>query len=220
MKRIALLGLLLPFIFACTEYRYTASNQKDVVTVKGNGFVNDYGHTYTVVSSEVKDGNWKVQDSRCYIIFDVLNINYDINLKEVLPSVIKYAAILPDGEFDYGDPISVWWGTMSGGYFDIGLDYYQLKSGAGHHEISFFYKDDPGSDTIHFYISHDGNGETPEKYGEKELEEVTEFISVPVKGLASGYRNVYLHILEYSVGNTGAMVPTEKEVPLSYMVLF
>lgn len=149
-------GLLL--LSACKfEDTYTETNVQDLVTVKGDNLVNDYGYTLTVVQDGVGANHWKVEGVRYLAVFDILNRQLDINLKEMIRS--REATIEQYEESgDYPtDPVFPFLASFSGGYLNLAFTISKAKNSDNAHPVYFFYEVADNQMTLH--IVHHGDGE-------------------------------------------------------------
>ena len=154
-----LLCSLLTFSACNFEDSYTQTNVQDLVTVKGDNLVNDYGYTLTVTQDAVGRANWQSEGARYYAIYDVLNRNFDIYLKEVIRSREELPLRYDDQQEYPTDPIEPYVAAFSGGYLNIGLYIYKAKNTNNAHVVRFFYE----MESTHMYVHvvHYGSNEDP-----------------------------------------------------------
>ena len=86
MKKILfpLLCCLVAFWSCNMKGSYSANNVQDIVTVGDHELVSDTGVKYYVLEVP-KDAPALEVGKRYYIVFDILNIDYDISVSSVIP---------------------------------------------------------------------------------------------------------------------------------------
>jgi hypothetical protein len=136
---------------------YTQTNVQDLVTVKGDDLINDYGYTLTVVQDAVGAVNWKVEGARYLALYDVLNRQLDISLKEMLRSREVFMDAYEESEDYPTDPIEPFVAAFSGGYLNIGLYISKAKNTNNAHPVRFYLKKE--NSQLYLYVVHSGNGE-------------------------------------------------------------
>jgi hypothetical protein len=159
---------LLMFTACKLEDSYTQTNVQDLVTVKGDYLVNDYGYSLTVVQDAVGAVNWKVEGARYLALYDVLNRNLDINLKEMVRS--RQASLTEyDESVEYPtDPVEPYMAAFSGGYLNLGFFITKAKNSDNAHPIRFFY--DVVDNQMTMYVVHYGNNEDLRTMSKDDLE--------------------------------------------------
>ena len=177
--------LLIASLFACwscnLEDTYTETNVRDMVNVVDGLLYNDYGYNLAVVEDAVGEAKWKVNGTRYLALFDILNRNLDIRLKEVLRTPVVEAEPLVDPEELAQDPVDLLIQGLSGGYFNIGLTITRNKASNNAHVINFYYKMDSNIMTI--YVEHEGYGEDPVHMSEDDLISEDRMFSIPLEDL-------------------------------------
>lgn len=179
----AVLGLLAA---SCNmEDVYTINNADDIVTVKGDYLVSDYGTTYLVTEDKTGSTDWRKDDTRLYVLFDVLNRSLEISLKEAHPFTIQEAEPLSVLEETPKDPVVVALQNVSGGYVNLALQIYKEKGTECPHDISFQYRMNPNGYTLELFVLHEGNNENPTVVPEDDLKTEIRFYSIPVTALVT-----------------------------------
>jgi len=148
---------LLMFTACKFEDTYTQTNVQDLVTVKGDDLVNDYGYTLNVVQDAVGAVNWKVEGARYLALYDVLNRQLDISLKEMVRSREVFLFDYDETEEYPTDPIEPYVVAFSGGYLNIGLYVSKAKNTNNAHPITFYLEEN--NNQLNLYVVHAGNGE-------------------------------------------------------------
>lgn len=157
-KHILFLICGLVLLTACKfEDTYTQTNVQDLVTVKGDDLVNDYGYVLTVVQDGVGAINWKVEGARYLALFDILNRDMHINLKEVVRSREATLMEYEESQEYPDDPVEPYMATFSGGFLNLGFFISKAKNSNNSHPIRFFSEIEDNHMTL--YVVHTGNGE-------------------------------------------------------------
>jgi len=177
--------LLIASLFACwsckLEDTYTETNVKDMVNVIDGLLYNDYGYNMAVVEDAVGEAKWKIEGARYLALFDILNRDLDIRLKEMLRSSIVEAEPLDDPEELTQDPVDLLIQGFSGGYYNIGLTITRAKSSNNAHAFHFYYTVE--NNFMKLYIEQEGNGEDPVHMSEDDLIAEDRMFSIPVDKL-------------------------------------
>lgn len=176
-----LIGCLFVFSSCKLEDTYTQSNVMDLVTVKGDYLVNDYGYTLTVTQDAVGRQNWQVEGARYYALFDILNRQLEISLKEMVRSRQETLMEYDESQEYPTDPVEPYMATYSGGYLNLGFDITVAKNTNNAHPIRFYYKMDGTNMTIH--VVHTGNGEDLRNMSKDDLEYEERMYHIPVEEL-------------------------------------
>ena len=168
-KHILFLICGLALLTACKfEDTYTQTNVQDLVTVKGDDLVNDYGYTLTVVQDGVGASNWKVEGARYMALFDILNRQMDINLKEMVRSREASMAEYEDSQEYPDDPVEPYMAVFSGGYLNLGFYISKAKKSDNSHPIHILYEVEDNHMTLH--VVHYGSGEDLRTMSKDDLE--------------------------------------------------
>ena len=160
---------------------YQAQNMRDIVTMDQGRLVNDNGVVFNIV--EVGEDVPELEEGyRYYVLFDILNQNLDIFVKDAVRTKIINAQPVPDNldEIEADDPIEVSFYNLGAHYWDIGLYYYDQDRSDFYHTFPVYYGLEDGGQKLHLYVFHEGDDENPAKMSMDEL--VTRFIviSVPI----------------------------------------
>ena len=179
-KLIPILLAFLPLAVSCKlDDTYTQTNVQEMVTVKEGVLLNDNGYVFNVTEDALGADKWKIEGNRYLALFDILNRDLDIRLKEVVKVSIVSPAEYDEAEEYPADPLSPEIASVSGGYLNLGLGYYKAKGSNAAHPIRF-YEEVKG--TVHYiHITHEGNGEDPTRMDEKDLETAIAVFSLPLK---------------------------------------
>ena len=166
---------------AFTEDVFMMTNVNQFVTVGGNSLLDDYGTVFTV-TEDYTDGAWKTEGQRLYILFDILNRDYEISLTAYAPAVIQNMNMLSDVPLDTADPVVISDSSVSpNAYLNLVLEYYALKDGAAEHSFELGYIDD--GNTLALYLTHEGAGENPAAMDSDLLVSDSVFLSFPISGI-------------------------------------
>lgn len=161
---ITLLALALTLTSCKLDDTFSASNLHAFVTVKGGTFVDDAGGSCTIVQ-DLTDKGWNEEDSRHFIIYDILNRNWDIMLREYYRARIQAPV---NGWPEEGwetqpgtDPVVFVTHSFSGGYLNLVLQYYYKPDTDCPHDMVLLYQEREADDELHLVLKHTGNGENP-----------------------------------------------------------
>lgn len=211
MRKFVLLLCCLAAAWSCKlDGTYYVQNTQDFVTLNEGVLVNDYGAVYhiTQVASDkvpvpTNDGQ------RFFVLFDILNANYDILLKNSVP--VPIPTPVPAGETtEMGDPVGIALHNIGPNYLNLGINYYKLKGSSKIHSFSVQYKKETATNEITFLLCHDGGDENPAAVeDESTLEIATQMLSIPIKQgdwTPSGI-NLSCNILKEKAGGGYEVVP-------------
>lgn len=193
-----LIPFLLASLFACwscnLDDTYTQTNVREMVNVEGAKLLNDYGYELTVVEDQVGAANWQIDGARYLALYDILNRNLDIRLKEVIRSYKQDATLLGDGiELPQG-PVELFAQGISGPYYNVGFNFYRAKNSNYAHPIHFYYK--IVNNHLYIYIAHADNGENPVQMSEDDLVTESRMFSIPTDNFTNVYR---ISLVLYSI---------------------
>ena len=178
-----LIPLLMASLFACWSCElkdtYTQTNVRDMVNVKGDNLVNDFGYTLNVVEDAVGAAKWKVDGARYYAVYDILNRNLDIRLKETHRATIQEADELADAEQLSKDPVLLTLEGICGGYINLGFSITRQKNSNFAHVLRFHYKVE--NNYMKLYVEHEGNGEDEAHMESSELVTEDLMFSIPME---------------------------------------
>ncbi len=163
--------------------QFSVSNMNDLVTVYSQTLlINDYNTSYTITEDQ-SDHQWAVGD-RLVILFDILNRDYDISLRDYVKCIVSTPTPVPeDQEPSLGeDPVMVNTCTISGGYVNMELVYYVKTGSSFPHRIAMEYQDDGYA--LNLFLIHEGNGENPATTDKGSLTTVVAPYSFSLDGLA------------------------------------
>ena len=185
MKKYIPLLILMASLFACwsckLEDTYTETNVRSMVTVKDGLLFNDYGYTLTVTEDAVGADNWKIEGARFLALFDILNRDLDIRLKEALRARIQEADVLTDPEELIKDPVEIMVQGLSGGYLNLGFTITRARNSNHAHPFRFYYTVE--NNYMKLYIEHDGNGEDIVHMSSDDLISENRMFSIPLEDL-------------------------------------
>lgn len=206
MRKFIVLLLCLTAFWSCKiNGSYYVENCKDIVTLDEGSLINDYGVIYNlsdVASDKVVIPT--VSGRRYYIVFDIMNANYDIRLKNTIDISNLQALPETDPAPTAHDPVSIVLYHISPNWLDLGFQYYKGKESTYIHGFNAQYVHEPGTDEITFTFYHSGNDENPASVSEEALEQVTQLFSIPLTGYGwtpTGV-NITCHILQKTSDGT------------------
>lgn len=191
---ILLLGLVMGLTSCHFEDVFTATNLRAFVTVKEGTLVDDTGGSCSIVQDGT-DGAWKTEDARLYILYDILNRNWDIALKGYLTCIIQNtepAPVVEEGEEVQEvqlDPIIPVDHSFGGGYFNFVLDYYLLPGAETPHDMHLYAGKNGAEDALMLRLIHEGNGENPAAMSIDQLKTARRAYCFPISTTLS---NIYL----------------------------
>ena len=190
MKKYLTALLFLVFAVSGCEFKdvFYITNTADMVTVTEGQIVNDYGYVYAITQDNT-DKAWNEEDgARLYIVFDVLNRQYDIALKQYLKATVSQpvnGVPLPEEGGALGaDPVEVINNRISGGYLNLVMQYYRMPSSDHVHRMSIRYIDNAETNTLELRLLHDGNGENPAQRSSSDLVQDACVYCFPLEGMA------------------------------------
>jgi len=210
-----LAGCLLTTVSCNIEDTFYMEGVQDLVTAQENGvFLSDYATAYTL-KEDKSDGLW-VKGNRYLITFDILNRDYEITLKGYQDCYVSTPVAASEEALAGEDPVAINAQSISGGYVNLHLSYYQKKEGSYTHQIRMAYEDHPEKAELQLFLVHDGNAENPVNYSNEELESVDRLYSFPLQGLvAEGQsRIITLTLYELSTTSAGIQEVTQKNYRL------
>ena len=159
---------------------YNAKNVQDIITVTDQQLVSDTGVKYYPIEI-AKDAPALEEGKRYYIIFDVLNINYDINITSVIPVQIVTAQAADENEtITAHDPVKIIFNWIGRSYIDLAFSYYYDVSSNSAHDVFARYSLTNGGGHLNIALYHDGNNENPAAMDEKLLKTENRIISIPI----------------------------------------
>lgn len=176
--------LLIPLIFSLVAAwscnvgtTYSATNVQDIVTIVEHQLVSDSGVLYTVTAAP-KDMQELQEGHRYYLLFDILNQNFEIEIK----SVIDVDIITPEPEtgapVSAHDPVVIQFNYIGNKYIDLAFSYYYNPAGNYAHRT--FVQSDYENKKLKLTLYHDGNDENPTKMDEEILKQKTCIVSIPL----------------------------------------
>ena len=196
--------LLIPLVcsliaaWSCNvESTYRATNVQDIVTVIQNQLVNDSGVLYTI-SSTPKDMPELIEGNRYYMLFDILNRQFEIDIKSVINIDIINPGEDTGEELTAHDPIIIQFNYIGKKYIDLAFTYYYDPTSNCAHDV--FVHSIYENKQLKLRLYHDGNNENPVMMSEDLLKQKTRIISIPL-----GDREVN------SVSITTDLLGTDKE---------
>ena len=181
-KFIPLLFCSLFALWSCKlEDTFTQTNVQDLVTFHEGQLINDYGYPLNVVQDAVGSSKWQIPEARFYVIYDILNRQLDIYLKELVRSTIL-EPLAYNEEVEYAkDPLVPVMAGYSGGYLNLGFNYYRAKNSNNAHPI-YFYSEVKNSH-LYIHVVHEGNNEDPVHMAEGDLEGQSGVFSLNLKNV-------------------------------------
>jgi hypothetical protein len=174
--------LLIPLIFCLVAAwscnvgtTYSATNVQDIVTIVEHQLVSDGGVLYTVTSAP-KDMQELQEGHRYYLLFDILNQNFEIDIKSVVPIDIIIPEEAPVKEVEAHDPVIIQFNYIGKKYIDLAFTYYYDPTSNCAHDVFVHYFLE--NKQLKLTLYHDGNDENPTKMSEDLLKEKTRIISI------------------------------------------
>lgn len=183
-KYFLLLVCCLAAAWSCKlEGSYNQSNVQDFVTLTEGQLVNDYGTVFTIrnVASD-KVPVPTVEGKRYFLLFDILNVDLDITLKN--STEVTTLPVTPAEETapPAHDPVSLAFYNITPSYLNLGLTYYRLKNSDLLHTFTVEYEKEKATNYITLILYHDGGDENPATVeDESALEEDYALLSIPLK---------------------------------------
>ena len=176
---------------------FYVTNANDLVTVTEGALVNDLGYIYTI-QTDATDKGWNQEGSRLYIVFDIVDRQWNITLHEYTPVTIAPVKIgFPtdeEGNPLTGDPVDVVNNGISGGYLNLVLKYYRKPGSEAPHTMQLYYNDKPADSQLELRLFHEGNGENPVQMSASDLVQDTAVYSFPLEGMVpkGSYRTLII----------------------------
>ena len=167
MKKLLFIALAaILALTGCSTNSALLYNQMTMGQVRGADIISDDGLTYVVADNEAS-ADYTGQ-SRILIVFDVLEKldaenTYSIRLTDFAPVTVSTPVKRTSQSDDWfgDDGINLQSGWFSGGYMNVYATITKLQGSATAHRISLMLDDTAdNSDTLHFYLKHNGFGET------------------------------------------------------------
>lgn len=160
---------------------YYVENAPDIVNVIDSRLINDQGVVYTITDKATTNLPNLEDGKRYYIVFDILNQQFDILLRNVTPVSIITPAILPDETEGLGsDPIKIQFAQGNRSYIDLGIAY-PVAAGSNYaRQLKFYYTLENADSQLNIHIFYDGNNENPTKMEEKDLKSEFSVFSIPI----------------------------------------
>ena len=179
MKKYILILMtgLLAAVSCSLEDVYQRTNVDDILMYYEGKLCNDYGTVYTVTGNEAA-GNWKQEGKRFYTVFDILNRNFDITIKELHEFENITSTPTEEEKPELGDPVQLIVGTVSGGFVNILFRTYSDKKSDYEQKVSFLHKFN-GSE-LQLFMVFDGNHENPAEKDVENLESKEHYVCIPI----------------------------------------
>lgn len=179
--------LIITSLIACWSCNlkdtYTQTNVRDMVNVDKGILFNDFGYVLNPVEDAVGADKWKIEGARFYAIYDILNRDLDVRLKEMYRSQFVEAEELENPEELSKDPLELDVQGISGGYINLGFVFTRLKKSNNAHVINFYYEME--NNTMNLYVEHLGFNEDVLHEDEDDLATEERMFSIPTKDLPS-----------------------------------
>lgn len=170
MKKLVLALVCLATLCACQmEDVFVITNCSNFVSVIDGKMTDDSGGVATITESDVQESTWNKEGARWYVIYDVLNRNYDLKLKSVEPCTVVDSELLPE-EVQPGGPIVPGENYLSAKYFNLRIAQYRKKGSDYPYSAKLYYTVKSGAQ-LQFRIVCDDNGENPVNMDESLLEQ-------------------------------------------------
>lgn len=160
---------------------YHVENAQDIVNVTNSRIINDFGVEYTLTDKASTQLPSLEEGKRYYIVFDVLNQQLEIVLRNVLPVSVVSPADLPDETETLGsDPIKIQFGQANRSYVDFGISYPVAVGSNYARQIRIYYTLENADSQLNIHIFYDGNHENPVTMDDKDLKAESGVFSIPI----------------------------------------
>lgn len=161
------------------EGSYSATNVQDIVTIVEHQPMNDLGVQYTI-TKKAQDTPELTEGNRYFMLFDILNRQYEISVKSASPvEILPAQAVDPAEEIKGHDPIQIYFNWIGSRYMDLAIGYYFDEKSNYARTFQARYSLDEAS-TLNVFLYLDGNNENPASMDENNLKQNTHFISIPI----------------------------------------
>lgn len=201
MKKYILILCCLLAAWSCKlDGSYYVENTQDFVTLIDGVLANDNGVIYTLQSvASDKVPVPAVNGQRYFLVFDILDANLNILLKNSLTVPVMPA--LPAGEVvpPYDDPVNVGIYNIGPKYLNLGLTYYRAKNSDFSHTFQVQYAREAATNELNLYLYHGGNHENPAEVEDAStLETAVQMLSIPygIYGWDPSGITLTVHILQ------------------------
>ena len=214
MKKLIPLMLLCSLLacWSCNiEDTYTQTNVQEMLTVVEGSLKTDGGYTLTVTEDLVGPSVWRQEGARFLGLFDILNRNLDVTLKQVEPAIIQPCPDYVASEDEPQDPCELYYATVSGGYVNLGIANYRSKTSNFAHTYSFFHENTDVDLTL--YIFHNGNSEDITHMSKDQLDVESRIFSLPISNVAS-FMSINIVMYGFSSDATGNTIVKKLELYL------
>lgn len=167
-------------------YLYSDTSIGNIVDGK---FITDEGNIYNIVQQNYP-GNL-FESKRAMVLSDILKKTgentYDIKLIEfadvLVKDVVKQSSLVNQDELGH-NAADIVRGWGSGGYLNLLISFTHTRASKTPHIINLLFDDiNSNSDTLKFTLFHNGNGETLEDEGAKDIEVDNSYVSFPINDL-------------------------------------
>ena len=167
MKKFAFVALAAMLAFTgCNFDNALLYNQMTMGQVSGSNIVTDEGITYVVTENET-ESDYTGQE-RIVFRFDVLEKGTSENTYSI--RLLDYATVFVSDPVNKSSQSEEWFGNdginlesgwFSGEYLNLYLTITMLQGSKTEHRVRLMFDDTAdNSDTLHFYLKHNGFGET------------------------------------------------------------
>lgn len=161
------------------EGSYSATNVQDIVTIVEHQPMNDLGVQYTI-TKKAQDTPELTEGNRYFMLFDILNRQYEISVKSASPvEILPAQAVDPAEEIKGHDPIQIYFNWIGSRYMDLAIGYYFDEKSNYARTFQARYSLDEAS-TLNVFLYLDGNNENPASMDENNLKQNTHFVSIPI----------------------------------------
>ena len=197
MKRILipLLCCLLAAWSCNVDSSFSTMNTQDMVTVSGGKLLNDNGVLYTL-SQKAADTPALEEGKRYYIIFDILDKNYNVFVNTVIPAeIVVPTAASAEESITAHDPLVVQFNWIGPKYLDLSFSYFYKEGSDCAHAIFARYSLSDDKKTLNLSVYHDGNDENPATLDEKDLKHEVRIVSIPISDWSPSVVTLTLDVL-------------------------
>ena len=206
MKKLVLLaGILFAAVSCKMESTFYMENVASLANVSEGILYSDEGVVFNVTENASKKQDYLVEGARYYMVFDILDREMDIRIRDLQDVVIypsQSQGLIPL----YKDPVVLRQASISGGYLNLVIAYYKSKASKYEHKMHFRHVKD--GKILKFTLYHDGNNENPSVMDSEELETAVTYYSVPLSGFEFSGMELTYSTLSYDSEDKATVIST------------
>ncbi|MBO7396692.1 MAG: hypothetical protein J6Y31_03140 [Bacteroidales bacterium] len=178
----AALAAVLTCLTGCsTEDAFQILGMEDLITVRGNTFVNDANTVFTIQEDKT-DGNWE-DGARYLVLLDVLD--KDLHVRVLARAKCNILAAAPDqAQYSFTDPVVIPNQSVSGGYLNLQLNWYYTQANKDAHKFYAVWKTLETKEIV-ITLYHEGLGENPVEMDQENLKKASAIYCIPLEGIVS-----------------------------------